>query len=153
MEPNPYEGAIFIVTGTNLTAEQKDRPLAYALKKHIDRYGGSDPARCGVVVSDLWYLDTASVQDSPVISVGGPGVNQVSQQFWHQLPLALAVDNVMVIQADVTWDDLRTAVWGMDHETTVEAVETFFQKGYLRRMLEASWGETLDAFERQTTGM
>jgi len=32
----------------------------------------------------------------------------------------------------------------MDHETTREAVQTFYAKGYLKRMLEAAWGETLE---------
>jgi hypothetical protein len=141
--------AIFLVTGSNLTAEQKDRPLAYAIKRHIDRYGGPEETKCGIVVSDLWYTNTDDVGDYPVISVGGPGVNALSQRFWNHVPVALAVDNVFMIQMDVTLDDLRAAVWGMDHQTTREAVQTFFLKGYLRRFLEAAWGETLEPIETQ----
>ena len=149
MSEAQLKSAIFLVTGSNLTAEQKDRPLAYRLKTQIDRYGGADAARCGVVVSDRWFMETAEVQESPVIAVGGPGVNNLSQHFWHRLPIALAVDNVFIIQTDVTCEDLRASVWGMDHGTTREAVETFFLKGYLRRFLEAAWGETLEAFEKE----
>ncbi len=149
MSDEQLKSAIFLVTGSNVTAEQKDRPLAYHLKAQIDRYGGADAARCGVVVSDRWYMETPEVQESPVISVGGPGVNNLSQHLWHRLPIALAVDNVFVIQADVAGEDLRASVWGMDHATTREAVETFFLKGYLRRFLEAAWGESLEAFEKE----
>ncbi len=153
MPNDPLRSAIFLVTGSDLVAEQKDRPLAYFLKTHVDRYGGQEKSRCGIVVSDLWYLANEQVQSYPTISVGGPAVNNLSRQYWHRLPVALAVDNVFVIQEDVTGEDLRAAVWGMDFETTREAVQTFYQKGYLRILLEAAWGEPLqehDQEEKQT---
>ncbi|NIA22317.1 MAG: hypothetical protein GWP05_10230, partial [Anaerolineaceae bacterium] len=56
MTTDPLRNAIFLVTGSDLIAEQKDRPLAYYLKNHIDRYGGQEQSRCGIVVSDLWYM-------------------------------------------------------------------------------------------------
>lgn len=151
MSVDPLRNAIFLVTGTNLTAEQKDRPLAYFLKQQIDRYGGSDPSRCGVVVSDLWYVKTPEVQDYAVISVGGPGVNSLSQKLWNDLPVALAIDNVLLVQMDMSLQDLRASIWGMDHEMTREAVQTFFQKAYLRRFLEGVWGETLEADELENS--
>jgi len=150
MAQDPLEKAIFLVTGSNLTAEQKDRPLAYFLKSHIDRYGGADAAKCGIVVSDLWYLEEDGIDDCPVISVGGPGVNSLSQHFWRQLPIGLAVDNVLVIQLDITFEDLRASIWGMDHESTREAIQTFYEKGYLRRFLEAAWDETLEELETES---
>jgi len=150
MADDPLGKAIFLVTGSNLTAEQKDRPLAYFLKSRIDRYGGPDPAKCGIVVSDLWYLGEEGIDDCPVVSVGGPGVNSLSQHLWREVPVALAVDNVLMIQLDVTFEDMRASVWGMDHDSTREAVETFYAKGYLRRFLEAAWSETLEPLEKQT---
>jgi len=141
--------AIFVVTGSNLTAEQKDRPLAYFLKSHIDRYGGPDQSKCAVVVSDLWYFKTEEVHKYPTISVGAPGVNTLSRHLWSALPMAMAVDNVFAIQLDVSFKDLRVSIWGMDHETTKEAVQTFFEKGYLRHFLEAAWGEELEPLEQQ----
>lgn len=149
MAIDPLRNAIFLVTGSNLTAEQKDRPLAYFLKTQVDRYGGDEPSKCGIVVSDLWYMDSEEVRSSPVISVGGPGVNLLSQHFRHRVPIALAVDNVLVIQLDVEFDDMRSAVWGLDHDSTREAVQTFYEKGYLRRFLEAAWGETLKELEKE----
>lgn len=149
MADSGLRNAVFLVTGSGLVAEQKDRPLAYMLKTRIDRYGGAEPTKCGVVVSDLWYTATEDVKEYPVISVGGPGVNALSQRFWRRLPIALAVDNVFVIQMDVSLEDLRASVWGMDHETTREAVQTFYEKGYLRRFLEGAWGEELEAFEKE----
>jgi len=149
MTTDPLRNAIFLVTGSDLVAEQKDRPLAYFLKTHVDRYGGQEKSRCGIVVSDLWYLANDSVKTYPTISVGGPAVNNLSRQYWHRLPVALAVDNVFVIQEDVTGEDLRAAVWGMDFETTREAVQTFYQKGYLRILLEAAWGGPLQEHEQE----
>jgi len=149
MAPDPLRNVVFVVTGSNLTAEQKDRPLAYFLKTQIDRYGGEDESKCAVVVSDLWYAATAEARKRATISVGGPGVNNLSRELWPSLPTALAVDNVFAIQMDVSMSDLRASIWGMDHETTKEAVQTFFEKGYLRRFLEAVWGEELEHLEEK----
>lgn len=147
MAQNLFHQAVFIVTGSGLVAEQRDRPLAYFLKSQIDRYGGPDRLRCGVVVSDRWYLATPAVHDYPTISVGGPGVNLLSRKLGDELPTAMSVENVFVIQMDLTFEDLRVSVWGTDHETTREAVQTLYEKGYLRRYLEAIWGEPVERFE------
>ena len=71
MANGALRNAIFIVTGSNLTAEQKDRPLAYYLKTHIDHYGGDDQSKCGIVVSDPWYAGDAQAKKQPTISIGG----------------------------------------------------------------------------------
>jgi hypothetical protein len=149
MPTDPLEHAVFLVTGSNLVAEQKDRPLAYFLKAQVDRYGGDDPGRRGIVVGDLWYEANEVMHNYPTIAVGGPAVNAVSRRYWHRLPVALAVDNVFVIQADVTGGDLRASVWGMDHETTREAVQTFYEKGHLRKFLESAWNQPLDELEKK----
>ncbi len=153
MTTDPLRNAVFIVTGTNLTAEQKDRPLAYFLKQQVDRYGGTDPTRCGVVISDLWYMSATELHKYPVISVGGPGVNSLSHELWNELPVALAIDNVLLLQMDITLHDLRASVWGMDHDMTREAVQTFIQKSYLRHFLEGAWGETLEPDEQENSNL
>ena len=139
MADDPYAHRILIVTGTVPRAEDLDRPLAYYLKGEIDRRGGRDPHRRGLVVADLWYLQNEHLERRPVISVGGPGVNAVSAAFYRLLPIALAVEDTLVIQMDPAFEDLRVAVWGMDHDRTQVAVATFAQDLFLGRYLEAVW--------------
>jgi hypothetical protein len=51
------EETVVLVTGTSLTAEERDRPLAYLLKSEIDQRGAGHAYRRAVVVGDAWYLD------------------------------------------------------------------------------------------------
>jgi hypothetical protein len=112
-----------------------DRPLAYRVRDQAMRkMRGVVEFDC-VVFSDVWYLNCDELRERPVISIGGPGVNHLSGYLMDRLPVALMVEHVFQIQMDVTLQDRRCAVWGMDHETTVEAVDTFIEKGHLDRFL------------------
>lgn len=114
-----------------------DRPLAYRIKAAVNERtanGDWQDWQCAVI-SDIWYLNHDRFNHLPTISVGGPGVNALSAHLYERLPSALAIDNVLVIQIDLTFEDRRCAVWGMDHDATVEAVETFLDRGYLDRFL------------------
>ncbi len=124
---------ILIVTGSTLRAEDKDRPLAQQLAAEIaTRLPDGSGWRC-LIVSDLYYINNEDLHSCPTISLGGPGVNHLSAVLFRELPPALAVDNVLLIQMDVTMQDMRAAVWGLNHETTVEALRTFIEKGHLER--------------------
>ncbi len=113
-----------------------DRPLAYRVKLAVDEQIKDLESWQAVVISDIWYLNNEPLSHQPTISIGGPGVNALSAYLYERLPNALAVDNVLVIQMDPALNDKRCAVWGMNHEMTVEAVDTFLEKGYLSRFLE-----------------
>ncbi len=137
MEDYDLDNLILIVTGTSLRAEDKDRPLAYRLADEIrGRLPADSPWRC-LVLSDLHYINNEELHQCPLICVGGPGVNHLAAVLFRELPPALAVDRVLLIQMDVEMKDHRTSLWGMDHETTVEALQTFIEKGYLDRFLAA----------------
>jgi hypothetical protein len=136
--PDDYSQAIFIVTGSQLRAEELDRPLAYRIKEAADVAGAPDPLRRAVVLSDLFYLNALPGRDRPVVSVGGPRFNAVTRALYTELAYALAVDNAFMIQMDVALNDLRAAVWGVDYPNTVTAVEVFIEK-YLDKFLAAAW--------------
>ena len=134
-----YPQNILIVTGSIPRAEQMDRPLAYYLRDRVAQRAGRDPRRQAIVVSDLWYLRHGEIHENPTVSVGGPGVNALSAALYRKLPVAMAVEGGFLIQMDVEFNDLRAAVWGMDHDTTRVAVATFAQDRFLGRYLEAAW--------------
>ena len=136
-----YVHQVLLVTGSVPRAEEMDRPLAYFLKQEIDRRAGLDPRRKAVVVGDLWYLQNAVAHNQPTISVGGPAVNALSAAFYRALPVALAVEDLLLIQMDPALKDLRAAVWGIDHEHTRVAVATFAQERFLGAYLKAAWGK------------
>ncbi|MBN1764148.1 MAG: hypothetical protein JW860_02740 [Sedimentisphaerales bacterium] len=132
------EKGLLIVTGSTLRSEQADRPLAYCLKEKIEEaIEGQDNDFTILVISDLWYLNGEALQRLPTISIGGPGVNALSAHLYKRLTNALVIDNTLLIQMDPQLNDLRVSIWGMDHQTTVEALEIFINKGYLTRFLEA----------------
>ncbi len=137
METRELSNTLFIVTGACLTAERKDRPLAEKIKQvaatELQQRLVDKPDI--VVLSDIWYLNSTDLHQTPTISVGGPGVNHLSAYWQSRLPFALMVENVLQIQMDVQGADHRCCIWGMDHELTVEAVDTFLTKGHVDRFL------------------
>ncbi len=135
MPDEQADNTVFVVTGASLRAETMDRPLAYRIEQAVEeRLADQGDWQCAVI-SDIWYLNNEAFAQQPTISVGGPGVNALSAHLYERLPIALAIDNVLLIQMDPMRGETRCAVWGMNHETTVEAVETFVQKGHLDRFL------------------
>jgi hypothetical protein len=135
------ERLIAIVTGIQLKAELGDRPLAYRIEQVVREQlaaafpkpePGELPRLAPVVVSDVFYLNNEAIQTRPTISIGGPGMNALSAMLVDQVPHALAIENTLIVQMDVEVNDMRCAVWGMNHLDTVRAVETFIAKGYLK---------------------
>ena len=133
-----------IVTGVQLNAELGDRPLAYrieqrAREKLADLLGpaapGELPRLSPVVLSDVYYLNNQEIQSRPTVSLGGPGVNALSALLVNELPTAVAIEQILVVQMDLEMKDPRCAVWGMNHLDTVRAVELFVSKGYLDTFL------------------
>ena len=55
-------------------------------------------------------------------------MNALSALLVDQLPTAVAIENTLVVQMDLDLNDLRCAVWGMDHLDTVRAVDLFITK-------------------------
>lgn len=143
---------IWIVTGVTLTAELGDRPLAYRVEREIRERltrllppspAGAPPRLAPVVISDIYYLNNESIQSRPTISIGGPGVNMLSGTLTEQLPTAVAMENVLIVQMDLEMTTNRASVWGMTHLDTVRAVELFVTK-YLDAYLEGLIAQTDD---------
>lgn len=136
---------LLIITGVQLKAELGDRPLAYRIEAEIRRLldellekpaPGELPTLVPVVLSDVYFLNNEAIQNRPFIAIGGPGMNMVSASLVEELPTALTIENVLVVQMDLDLKDLRCSVWGMDHLSTVRAVETFIVKGYLETFVK-----------------
>lgn len=126
---------ILIVTGSELTPEEKDRPLAYKLKETIDAKG-SNPYQKAVVVSDRWYLDNEMFQICPSILVGGPGVNAATANFHKEMALVWTDRENAFIQAK---EHERVALWGMNQAGTEMALDRFVAGAYLDAMLLRHW--------------
>lgn len=137
-EDKLLENGLLIITGSTPRAEQADRPLAYDLKGKIDALFGKRDIECNVVVmGDLWYLNSEPLQKLPMISIGGPGVNAVSAHLYNKLQNYLVIDDTLLIQMDPGLKDLRVSIWGMNHETTVSALEMFVNNKCLERFMDA----------------
>jgi hypothetical protein len=139
MADQPRAGLVLIVVGTSLRAEEADRPLAYYLKEQVEEALAANGEAAGrlsaVVVADLRWLHDEALQDFPTISLGGPGVNFLSQRWVEELPLSLAVDNQFYIQMDPELKEAKVSLWGMDNASTQVAVSAFVQR-FLPRFLE-----------------
>jgi hypothetical protein len=130
---------VVLVTGSALTAEERDRPLAYRLKSEIDRRGEGHAYRRAVVVADLWYLDNQIFHLNPTITIGGPGANAVAEEFSSLLPTVYSSEDRVFVQADLEGDPKRAALWGADAGATAQAVEVFTTQGLLDDLLRRIW--------------
>jgi hypothetical protein len=130
---------VVIVTGSDLRAEERDRPTAYRLKQEIDRRSDGQPFRRAVVVGDAWFLDNGIFQLNPSIAVGGPGVNGLAAQLAQQVPLSWSQDERAYVQTDFEGDPKRALLWGMDAEATMVAVQAFVAQGFLDDLLRRIW--------------
>jgi len=133
------EETVVLVTGSSITSEERDRPLAYRLKAEIDRRGVGHAYRRAVVVADLWYLDNRIFHLNPTIAIGGPGANDAAQEFAAVLPTVHSVDDQIYIQLDFDGELKRAALWGANAAGTSAAVDAFIAGGYLDDLLARIW--------------
>jgi hypothetical protein len=133
------EETVVLVTGSSVTAEERDRPLAYQLKSEIDRRGAGHAYRRAVVVADLWYLQNRIFHLNPTIAIGGPGANGVSHDFAEALPTVYSRDERVFVQADFEGERKRGSLWGVDASCTAAAVGVFMTEGYLDDLLNRIW--------------
>lgn len=138
MADDAPERMLLIVTGSTLRAEEVDRPLAYYLKQQVEIQieAELDPPSVRVI-ADFRWLHEESLQRLPTISIGGPGVNALAQQWLEDLPVSLAIDDQYYIQMDPDLEEPRVSIWGMDNPTTQIATSAFVQK-FLPRFLARS---------------
>jgi hypothetical protein len=132
---------ILIVVGTDLEPEEADRPLAYRLKAAIDGSPllGDHPFRKCLVISDTLFRHDKIIQVCPAIAIGGPGVNALSNELVERLPVYLSKDNRYFIQLNRDFTDARVAIWGMDRDSTSEALDMFVANGIMDDFLRAIW--------------
>lgn len=134
---------ILIVTGAHLRAEAVDRPIAYGLRSRLAKWLAAhdqpeDPQRPRILVcSDVWYLNNDPLRSRPTISIGGPGVNALSAFLADKLPSAFAVEGVMLVQADLEFNDIIACCWGRDEQATAGAVDAFADR-YLDDFMNAA---------------
>ena len=133
------EETVVLVTGSSLTAEERDRPLAYLLKSEIDRRGAGHAYRRAVVVADTWYLENRIFHLNPTIAIGGPGVNGVAQEFGALLPTVYHRGEEVFVQADFEGELKRATLWGVNAAATAAAVEVFMTQGHLEELLGRIW--------------
>ena len=132
---------ILIVVGIDIDPEDADRPLAYKIKAAIEQseFLGSHPFRKCLVISDALYTHDKLIQVCPTIAIGGPGVNALAAELVEKLPVYLSQGNKYFIQLDKGFKEHKISIWGMDRDSTAEAVEMFIANGILDDFLKTIW--------------
>jgi hypothetical protein len=83
---------VIIVVGSTIVAELLDRSAAELLRDQIDQRGGVYPFRRGVVITDGgWYTAGAAIANNPVIAVGGPPINKLTDEFDKWTPTSPSI--------------------------------------------------------------
>jgi len=141
---------VVIVVGTTIVAELLDRPAAELLRDRIDQCGGEFPFRRGIVMTDQgWYAEAAIIAKNPVISIGGPVINKLSDEFDRWKPAPPSGEGKYTIPgADARTRFFRrnqarlpqVGLWGHTASATRETVEHYIknEKG-LTEFLSMCW--------------
>ena len=118
---------ILIVTGSEIRAEEMDRPLAYRIRDGIRRAPEADMLPSIYVISDYRYMYEAALQECPAISVGGCGVNALSHKWLKEIPFTVRKEDEYYIQETLNDPKCapRASIWGIDHQTTRIAVQEY----------------------------
>lgn len=124
-----------IVTGSTLTAEREDRPLAYGLRERVQETGSG--AGDVVVCGDLWYLNHDELRAIPTIAIGAPERNALAAYWGDKLPSLLAVEGRFVVQGEPEFDPPLASLWGRSAEETRHAVGAFVER-YLQAFVAAA---------------
>ena len=141
--PIDVDSLLLIVVGAHPRAELNDRATAYrlrqAIEQRLERRSGDEGGRpvMPLVVTDVWYLNDASMRRRPAVSVGGPGVNAFSAFLGDKLPSAFVVDDTLMVQMDLDLTDAIACCWGVDAPATLAAVDAFTAR-YLDAFLDAA---------------
>ncbi len=125
-----------LVVGSHPCAEQDDRPTVSRLQIEIDRainelinqqeYLG--PPLRSQILTDLWFLNDASLVAAPAIALGTASTNAAVAHFALRLPQAMVVDGGFEILLDRTAADHRVCLRGIDGKSTASAVDSFIKK-------------------------
>jgi hypothetical protein len=130
---------IVIVHGSQGRAATADRELAWKLKREVDRRTDGTTFRRAVVVGDEAYYAHDAFEPSPVIAIGGPGVNRASEEMTGSLPLLMQQEERVFVQGRFEDRDAQVILWGMDAAATAQAVEAVLFQGVLDKMLAQLW--------------
>jgi hypothetical protein len=128
---------VLIVVGHGILPEEEDRPLAYDLKRAITARANGSEERTAVVVTDIWLMGQELGEFFPAIAIGGPAVNEFTEQIYGDLPVVSAREQDVFIQ--MAPESKRAALWGMHEAGTREAVESFMRDRLLERFLDLVW--------------
>ena len=89
------------------------------------------------MVTDIWLLSQELGEFFPAIAIGGPAVNEFTEEIYGDLPVLVTRDQEVFIQ--IAPEGKRAALWGMDQAATRAAVERVPARWLLERFLDLAW--------------
>ena len=126
-----------IIDDLKLYEDESSYMLREEINTRLESRFPDGPPIDAVVCSDVWRLNDESLSQTPTISIGGPGVNALTAYLGDKLSSVFVIEDRLIIQADLEYDDISACCWGMDHELTVSAVDAFIER-YLDGFLDAA---------------
>jgi hypothetical protein len=116
---------VFVVVGTGLWQELLDRPAACIVQAAVNDAGKSRTRRAIILPYDAWRI-TPEIHDNPVISVGGPNVNSLTDLLKdnNQYSLGSGVFGSWELRLGVP----QVALWGESAYGTQRAVSEYIRR-------------------------
>jgi hypothetical protein len=132
---------ILIAIGANIDPQLHDHAPAEKLKERINLKGRGKDCRWSAIVTDRALLENPKYLECPVISVGGPVANRITEDLQPHLPIDSTPDSRLKVQHNIEAGDRRIAVWGQTSRDTADAVAFLISSRLLDRFLRLIWGD------------
>jgi hypothetical protein len=124
---------LVIVVGAHPRAELMDRAPAYWLASRLAEVWRTETGKDAepgeiLVCADLWYVNDRELVALPTIAVGAPDRNAFAAYLADKLPSVHVVDDVLMVQAEISFEAALACCWGVDAQATRRAVEVLLSK-------------------------
>jgi hypothetical protein len=140
-EVQPDRGeTVLIAIGQTMLPQLNDRGPAERLRDAINRKGRGLPFRWATIVTDSALLRDEVYCRCPIISVGGPLVNQFTERLGHSQRENPRSSAGVHIQCSTIPGERHVALWGDRPNETAVAVDTYMSSELLDGYLASIWG-------------
>ena len=136
-----YRESILIVIGYKLLPQIHDGISAFRLKGEINTRGRPHELRFASIVTDKGLLEDQKYMKCPLIVIGGPESNSITNIISEDLLLDPISTEHSFIYHNMEETIKKVALWGTGSIETAEAVKSFIYDRLLDRFLEIIWGE------------
>jgi hypothetical protein len=130
---------VLIVIGAGMDPQLHDREPATKLMERVNLRGLGKGLRWSAIVTDWAVLNNPKYLECPLISLGGPVANKLTDDLRRQLTTDPRGNDRLKVQHNIRAGERRITAWGPMSKDTADAVDLLMSSGILDDFLKLIW--------------